>query len=51
MTDSLFYDEAVPERRRGTQVANGVLRIVADNASKMTFHGTNSYIVDTLDGV
>lgn len=47
MTEKMFYDEPVPKRGHALQVANGIKRIVANNPSKMTYHGTNSYIVET----
>lgn len=50
MTEKMFYDEPVPQRARGLQVADGIRRIVANNSSKMTYHGTNSYIVETSEG-
>ncbi|MDR6310090.1 MBL fold metallo-hydrolase [Pacificitalea manganoxidans] len=46
----MFYDEPVPKRGHALQVANGIKRIVANNPSKMTYHGTNSYIVETTGG-
>lgn len=42
-----------PEPVRGVQLAviDGVSRIVADNPSPMTYHGTNSYLIDTPQGL
>ena len=50
MTDKMFYDEPIPARGHAFQIANGIKRIVANNPSKMTYHGTNSYIVNTPEG-
>tara|TARA_R110002094_G_scaffold18629_1_gene30128 strand:- start:267 stop:1088 length:822 start_codon:yes stop_codon:yes gene_type:complete len=47
----MFFDEPEPVRARCTQVAEGVRRLVANNPGKMTYHGTNTYLVDTLEGV
>ncbi|WP_236627321.1 MULTISPECIES: MBL fold metallo-hydrolase [unclassified Sulfitobacter] len=47
---SMFHTEPEPCRARAEQVAEGILRIVASNPGKMTYHGTNSYIIDTPDG-
>lgn len=46
----MFYGEPDPPRAQGVEVAEGILRIVANNPGKMTYHGTNSYIIDTPDG-
>ncbi len=46
----MFLEEPDPIRGQGVRVADGVFRIVANNPSKMTYHGTNSYVVDTLEG-
>lgn len=50
MTLPRFLHEPAPTRGRGRQVEHGILRIVADNPSKMTYHGTNSYLVQTPEG-
>ncbi|MFP1646707.1 MBL fold metallo-hydrolase [Pontitalea aquivivens] len=47
----MFLSEPEPVRARTEQVAAGVQRIVANNPGKMTYHGTNSYLVETSDGV
>jgi len=49
-TDSMFFTEPEPHRAQAVPVAEGVLRIVANNPGKMTYHGTNSYLIDTPDG-
>lgn len=46
-----FFKESVPERAAPVEVAPGIRRVVADNPSKMTYHGTNSYLVDTPEGI
>lgn len=46
----MFLEEPDPIRGQGVRVADGVLRIVANNPSKMTYHGTNSYVIDTSEG-
>ena len=46
-----FLTEAVPERGVLLPVLPGIHRIVADNPSRMTYHGTNSYLIEGADGV
>lgn len=43
----MFYTKPEPSRAQGEQMAEGILRIVANNPGKMPYHGTNSYIIDT----
>jgi glyoxylase-like metal-dependent hydrolase (beta-lactamase superfamily II) len=50
-TERMFFYEPEPIRARSTQLAEGVHRIVANNPGKMTYHGTNTYLVGTSDGV
>lgn len=50
MKTTMFYEEPEPERAQATIIAPDILRIVANNSSKMTYHGTNTYIVKTQDG-
>lgn len=47
---SMFFTEPEPPRAQCIQVAEGIQRIVANNPGKMTYHGTNTYIVDTSEG-
>ena len=46
-----FLTEVVPERGLLLPVLPGVSRIVADNPSRMTYHGTNTYLLEGDDGV
>ena len=46
-----FSKEAEPARDVAPQVAPGIRRIVADNPGPMTYHGTNTYLLDWADGV
>lgn len=46
-----FLREREPERDVALTVAPGVARVVAKNPSPMTYFGTNSYIIETGDGV
>ena len=48
---SMFFSEPEPVRAQCAPVAAGVRRIVAHNPGKMTHHGTNTYIVDTSEGL
>lgn len=45
-----FLTEPEPERGKAELVANGVLRLVARNPSKMTCHGTNTYLIREAAG-
>jgi glyoxylase-like metal-dependent hydrolase (beta-lactamase superfamily II) len=46
-----FLTENAPERGVALPVASGIRRIVAPNAGPMTYHGTNTWLVDEPDGV
>lgn len=46
-----YLTEPEPERGRATDVAPGIRRIVAPNAGLMTYHGTNTYLIETGEGV
>ena len=46
-----FLTEAEPRRGEAHGVAPGVRRVVAPNASVMTYWGTNTYLIDGPDGV
>jgi glyoxylase-like metal-dependent hydrolase (beta-lactamase superfamily II) len=45
-----FLTEPEPERRLPLEVAPGIRRIVAFNPSLMTYHGTNTYLIDADGG-
>jgi glyoxylase-like metal-dependent hydrolase (beta-lactamase superfamily II) len=46
-----FLTEPVPPRGEATQAWPGIRRIVADNPGPMTYHGTNTYLLDQPEGV
>ena len=46
-----FLTEPEPERGAVLQVMPGISRIVAANPGPMTYYGTNTYLIDTLDGI
>ena len=45
-----FLTEPEPERGMALPVVPGISRIVANNPSLMTYHGTNTYLIETSDG-
>lgn len=45
-----FLTEPEPERGTVMPVMPGITRIVAANPGPMTYHGTNTYLLDTPDG-
>ena len=47
---SMFFKETEPARAQCVQVAGGIRRIVANNPGKMTYHGTNTYIIESSVG-
>lgn len=46
-----YLTEAEPERGLASEVAPGIRRIVASNAGLMTYHGTNTYLIEEGEGV
>jgi len=45
-----FLTEDEPQREVAVEIVPGIRRMVADNPSKMTYRGTNTYLIDTQDG-
>jgi glyoxylase-like metal-dependent hydrolase (beta-lactamase superfamily II) len=46
-----FLTEPEPERGAVLPVMPGISRIVAANSGPMTYYGTNTYLIDTPDGI
>lgn len=45
-----FLTEPAPERGAVLPVLPGISRIVANNPGPMTYYGTNTYLIDTIEG-
>jgi glyoxylase-like metal-dependent hydrolase (beta-lactamase superfamily II) len=46
-----FLTEPEPERGANLPIMPGISRIVANNPSPMTYYGTNTYLIDTEQGL
>lgn len=46
-----YLTEAEPPRNVAQHVIAGVRRVVADNPGPMTYHGTNTFLIETPDGL
>ncbi|MSO90873.1 MAG: MBL fold metallo-hydrolase [Acetobacteraceae bacterium] len=46
-----FLTETEPQRGVAEAVMPGIRRIVANNPGRMTYHGTNTYLFDTPEGL
>jgi glyoxylase-like metal-dependent hydrolase (beta-lactamase superfamily II) len=46
-----FLQEDVPPRGVAQDVMPGIRRVVADNPGVMTYHGTNSFLIEEADGL
>jgi glyoxylase-like metal-dependent hydrolase (beta-lactamase superfamily II) len=49
--DMPFLTEPEPERGANLPVMPGISRIIANNPGPMTYFGTNTYLIDTADGL
>jgi glyoxylase-like metal-dependent hydrolase (beta-lactamase superfamily II) len=49
--DMSFLTEPEPERGANLPVMPGISRIIANNPGPMTYFGTNTYLIDTADGL
>ncbi len=50
MTKLQFLTEPSPPRETALAVIPGIRRVVADNPGPMTYHGTNTYLIETTQG-
>jgi len=46
-----FLSEPAPEPGSALPILPGISRIVAGNPGPMTYHGTNTYLIETIDGL
>ncbi|MSP03070.1 MAG: MBL fold metallo-hydrolase [Acetobacteraceae bacterium] len=46
-----FQTEPEPERGANLPILPGISRIVANNPGPMTYHGTNTYLIETAQGL
>src|ERR1700689_1339925 len=46
-----FLTESEPERGANLPVLPGISRIIANNPGPMTYFGTNTYLIETADGI
>jgi glyoxylase-like metal-dependent hydrolase (beta-lactamase superfamily II) len=51
MTRPVFLTEAEPPRGEAFWVAPGIRRLVAENRGPLTYHGTNTYLIDGVAGI
>lgn len=47
---SMFFTEPEPARAHAQTMVEGVKRVVANNPGKMTYYGTNTYVIDSGEG-
>jgi glyoxylase-like metal-dependent hydrolase (beta-lactamase superfamily II) len=49
--DMSFHAEPVPPRLTPLKIHDGIARIVADNPGPLTYHGTNTWLLTTSEGL
>ncbi len=50
MSDLVFLTEPEPPRGEAFAIAAGIRRLVAPNPGPMTYHGTNTYLIEGIGG-